>query len=148
MSTEMDRRLYQSSHPVSHSITCTLRHWLKTESEQVLTRWRSSLYFNMFHLTCINQTYNKEINNKMFIMSFIYTFLTRMYSPHLYLCIFVIKTSRCRKQQYRPKHVGEESVNKVLHKHCREFCWLFIYYRVHFISPLQHKHCFSTCKMS
>jgi len=45
----------------------------------------------------------------MFMIYFIHNFITNMIQPLL-----------------RPKHVGEEIVNKILHKNWSVFCWLFI----------------------
>jgi len=45
----------------------------------------------------------------MFTIYFIHNFVTNMIQPLL-----------------RPKHIGEEIVNKILLKNWREFCWLFI----------------------
>ena len=47
----------------------------------------------------------------MFVMYFIHNFLTNMFRP-----------------QYRAKNVDEKCCNKIHHKHCSAYGWLFIYY--------------------
>jgi len=42
--------------------------------------------------------------------------------------ILVIVTSPWRWQECRPKHVGENIVNKIHHIYRSAFCWLFVYY--------------------
>ena len=71
-------------------------------------------------------------------MYFIYNILTdifrqifRSYSVWRYyykIRILVIRTSPWRWQEYRPKHVGENTVNKIHRKYWSSFCWLVIYF--------------------
>ena len=46
----------------------------------------------------------------------------------LYLCIFVKIVSPWRWEQQRPKHVGENLVNKMYHKLWSALCSSFVYY--------------------
>ena len=45
----------------------------------------------------------------------------------LYVCILVI-TSPWRRSECRPKHVCNNTVNKINQKYWSAFCWLFVYF--------------------
>ena len=46
----------------------------------------------------------------------------------LYVYILVITTSSWRRSECRPKHVGENTVNKIHKKYWSTFRWLFVYF--------------------